>query len=120
MGWCRSTPSPTVQAPPRRSRFRYCWSVVMTDESAAGNVSLAQAEQDLARLLATLAEGRRAGRESLSLARLAKRSALPMSTLLRYLSVLTRAGWVSLEDDERGLRLARLTEAGVAQSDSLG
>ncbi|QHE92438.1 helix-turn-helix domain-containing protein [Pandoraea fibrosis] len=91
----------------------------MADETSAVDASLAQAEQDLARLLATLADGRREGRESLSLARLAKRSALPMSTLLRYLSVLTDAGWVSLEDGERGLRLARLTEAGVAQCDSL-
>ncbi|VVD73295.1 helix-turn-helix domain-containing protein [Pandoraea fibrosis] len=91
----------------------------MADETSAVDASLAQAEQDLARLLATLADGRREGRESLSLGRLAKRSALPMSTLLRYLSVLTDAGWVSLEDGERGLRLARLTEAGVAQCDSL-
>ncbi|MFJ2991068.1 helix-turn-helix domain-containing protein [Pandoraea sp. NPDC087047] len=82
-------------------------------------VELAQAEQDLARLLQTLADARREGRESLSLARLAKRSTLPMSTLLRYLNVLTQAGWVALEDGERGLRLARLTEAGTAQYDSL-
>lgn len=91
----------------------------MADEDSAVDASLAQAEQDLARLLATLADARREGRESLSLARLAKRSALPMSTLLRYLSVLTHAGWVSLEDGERGLRLARLTEAGIVQCDSL-
>lgn len=80
---------------------------------------LAQAEQDLARLLQTLADARHEGREAISLARLAKRSALPMSTLLRYLSVLTEAGWISLEDGERGLRLARLTPAGAAQYDSL-
>ncbi|VVE35567.1 transcriptional regulator [Pandoraea horticolens] len=103
----------------------------MVDEAAGVDASLAQAEQDLARLLATLADGRREsrecrecregreGRESLSLARLAKRSALPMSTLLRYLGVLTSAGWVSLEDGERGLRLVRLTDAGIAQCDSL-
>lgn len=88
------------------------------DDGGAGT-RLAQAEQDLARLLVTLADGRREGRESLSLARLAKRCALPMSTLLRYLSVLTDAGWISLEDGERGLRLARLTDAGVSQCDSL-
>jgi DNA-binding IclR family transcriptional regulator len=91
----------------------------MPDEAAGDDASLAQAEQDLARLLATLAEGQREGRESLSLARLAKRSALPMSALLRYLSVLTQAGWISLEEGERGLRLARLTDAGMAQCDSL-
>ncbi|MDR3399663.1 MAG: helix-turn-helix domain-containing protein [Pandoraea sp.] len=91
----------------------------MPDEAASADASLAQAEQDLARLLVTLADGHREGRESLSLARLAKRSALPMSTLLRYLSVLTEAGWISLEDGERGLRLARLTKAGIAQCDSL-
>lgn len=91
----------------------------MVDKAAGVDASLAQAEQDLARLLATLADGRREGRESLSLARLAKRSALPMSTLLRYLGVLTSAGWISLEDGERGLRLARLTDAGIAQRDSL-
>lgn len=82
-------------------------------------VELAQAEQDLARLLQTLADARQEGRDSLSLARLAKRSTLPMSTLLRYLNVLTQAGWVSLEDGERGLRLARLTDAGASQYDSL-
>ena len=81
--------------------------------------NLAQAQQDLARLLQTLANGRREGREALSLARLAKRSTLPMSALLRYLSVLTEAGWVSLEDGERGLQLARLTPAGTAQLESL-
>ncbi|MDM8355601.1 helix-turn-helix domain-containing protein [Pandoraea communis] len=91
----------------------------MVDEAAGFDASLAQAEQDLARLLATLADGRREGRESLSLARLAKRSALPMSSLLRYLGVLTNAGWISLEDGERGLRLVRLTDAGIAQCDSL-
>lgn len=91
----------------------------MVDKAAGVDASLAQAEQDLARLLATLADGRREGRESLSLARLAKRSALPMSTLLRYLGVLTSAGWISLEDGERGLRLVRLTDAGIAQCDSL-
>ncbi|EON11628.1 MULTISPECIES: helix-turn-helix domain-containing protein [Pandoraea] len=91
----------------------------MVDEAAGVDASLAQAEQDLARLLATLADGRREGRESLSLARLAKRSALPMSTLLRYLGVLTSAGWISLEDGERGLRLVRLTDAGITQCDSL-
>lgn len=91
----------------------------MVDEAAGFDASLAQAEQDLARLLATLADGRREGREPLSLARLAKRSALPMSSLLRYLGVLTNAGWISLEDGERGLRLVRLTDAGIAQCDSL-
>ncbi|WP_242561351.1 MULTISPECIES: helix-turn-helix domain-containing protein [Pandoraea] len=90
----------------------------MADAPAHDN-DLAQAEQDLARLLQTLADGRQEGRESLSLARLAKRSTLPMSALLRYLSVLTEAGWVSLEDGERGLQLVRLTAAGVAQLDSL-
>lgn len=80
---------------------------------------LTQAERDMARLLATLADGRREGRESLSLARLAKRGALPMSTMLRYLSALTDAGWIAVEDGERGLKLARLTPAGIAQYDSL-
>ncbi|VVE62544.1 transcriptional regulator [Pandoraea captiosa] len=84
-----------------------------------GSDDLAQTTQDLARLLQRLADGRREGREALSLARLAKRSALPMSTLLRYLSVLTDAGWVALDDGERGLSLARLTPAGAAQLDSL-
>lgn len=92
----------------------------MADLPTPADGELAQAEQELARLLQTLADGRREGRESMSLARLAKRSALPMSTLLRYLSVLTEAGWVSLEEGERGLQLARLTPDGAAQFDSLG
>ncbi|MCE4059383.1 helix-turn-helix domain-containing protein [Pandoraea sputorum] len=91
----------------------------MADLSSPADSELAQAEQELARLLRTLGDGRREGRESMSLARLAKRSALPMSTLLRYLSVLTEAGWVSLEDGERGLQLARLTATGAEQLDSL-
>lgn len=81
--------------------------------------SISSAEQDLARLLFTLAKGRDEGRDALSLARLAKRSGLPMSDLLRYLSVLGDAGWVDIEDGERGLRLARLTDAGLAQYGSL-
>ncbi|WP_087689039.1 helix-turn-helix domain-containing protein [Pandoraea sp. PE-S2R-1] len=85
--------------------------------STTGDIS--QAEQDLARLLFTLAQGRHEGRDALSLARLAKRSALPMSDLLRYLGVLGEAGWVEVEDGERGLRLARLTDTGLAQYDSL-
>ncbi|AJP57478.1 hypothetical protein UC34_11500 [Pandoraea vervacti] len=86
---------------------------------ACGGDDLEQAAQDLARLLSTLADGRREGREALSLARLAKRGGLPMSTLLRYLNVLTDAGWVALDDSERGLSLVRLTPAGAAQLDSL-
>ncbi|VVE10590.1 helix-turn-helix domain-containing protein [Pandoraea anhela] len=89
-------------------------------DAAAHKDDFTQATQDLARLLQTLADGRHEGRESMSLARLAKRCALPMSTLLRYLSVLTETGWVSLEDGERGLQLVRLTAAGAAQLDSLG
>ncbi|SUA88699.1 Uncharacterised protein [Pandoraea pulmonicola] len=73
----------------------------------------------------------------MSLARLAKRSGLPMSALLRYLSVLSGVGWVavgvaaenaarntenteeSAPEDGRGQRLARLTDAGRAQHDRL-
>ncbi|AKM32199.1 hypothetical protein AB870_21875 [Pandoraea faecigallinarum] len=78
-----------------------------------------QAVQDLARLLQALGDGQREGREAMSLPRLAKRSALPMSTLLRYLSVLTDAGWVALDDSKRGVQLAHLTASGTAQLRSL-
>ncbi|VVD59756.1 transcriptional regulator [Pandoraea morbifera] len=80
---------------------------------------LASAEADLARVLATLSQGRREGRESLSLARLAKRSALPMSTLLRYLGVLADAHWVVVEATGDTRQHVRLTHAGLAQHDSL-
>lgn len=88
-----------------------------------GSDPISSAEQALARLLFTLAQGRQggheAGRDAFSLARLAKRSELPMSDLLRYLSVLSEAGWVDIEDGERGLRLVRLTDTGRAQYSSL-
>lgn len=80
---------------------------------------LARAEAELARVLATLADGQREGRESLSFARLAKRSALPMSTLLRYLGVLADARWVVIETSEPTRQHVRLTLAGLAQHDSL-
>lgn len=80
---------------------------------------LARAEAELARVLATLADGQREGRESLSFARLAKRSALPMSTLLRYLGVLADARWVVIETSEPTRQHVRLTRAGLAQHDSL-
>ncbi|KKB62763.1 hypothetical protein WM40_15915 [Robbsia andropogonis] len=67
-------------------------------------------EAQLARLLATLADPSADG--GLSLARVSKRSGLPMSTLRRLLSALGDADLVvwSLQDNGRGT--ARLTQAG--------
>lgn len=52
--------------------------------------------------------------ENASLARLAKRSDLAMSSLRRGLSALEEAGWVTLRVDEKSRECAVLTDAGRA------